>query len=686
MHTRTNAAEHKIDYYAWDFKLVSKSKTVSVVDELAIIAHWALQRNGLFHSHPKADAVPVSAKSTQDVYPTKDCVARLLSEKKQIACVQRGVMRCNCIDSLDRTNVAQFCVGKCALGYQLFALDIIDDTQTESASEIVNILLDMYERMGDCLALQYGGSQMHRQMKKDRGKSVTMAPVLYRQKASGGKPKEILVSLMRHIQNSFQDTGKQEAINLFLGFFIPDRSQVMDVEEEEEWNKVDVSEEEKAAARNAMGKADIWDLSSDYYLHNRMPEQAPDEVGLCHYSNDDWFLDPIAKFEATVAPHYVNSRESRMRKARRRASQAVRRQHLRESRRASDPGLSPSQDEQKEQETGQRVQQQQQSRKASEKNDSGDIPLGASTQELQTRDLYPKSVLASFDDLLQDALHRIKSIRISGIKEEKKTTFTDRIRRNWKREVVAADGTQSDLLGAAEYDRLGLAGNRNSQESRNGAYYQDPWCRDSPMQHNLAVPRVVKDQTLEQLLEAVVHLSQVFEMSSVVREDLVQPRPVVVDNYEQEGGSRKDVQSGKEGEAKAEGQDEGVHEEQKGGAAEAASQTGVQVQDDEEKAEKPTGSPRVQPRAPAVPREQEQEQEEARHVQQQRFREPPIPPNLSEETMDVYRSYLTRQYLDERDLDAGYEAARGPDAFLPPPVYVNADSEGFYKHYARINL
>lgn len=32
---------------------------------------------------------------------------------------QRGVVRSNCIDSLDRTNVAQFCVGKCALGYQV---------------------------------------------------------------------------------------------------------------------------------------------------------------------------------------------------------------------------------------------------------------------------------------------------------------------------------------------------------------------------------------------------------------------------------------------------------------------------------------------------------------------------------------------------------------------------------------
>ena len=36
-----------------------------------------------------------------------------------IGCFQNGVVRSNCIDSLDRTNVAQFCTGKCALGYQV---------------------------------------------------------------------------------------------------------------------------------------------------------------------------------------------------------------------------------------------------------------------------------------------------------------------------------------------------------------------------------------------------------------------------------------------------------------------------------------------------------------------------------------------------------------------------------------
>jgi hypothetical protein len=32
---------------------------------------------------------------------------------------QTGVVRVNCVDCLDRTNTAQFAIGKCALAYQV---------------------------------------------------------------------------------------------------------------------------------------------------------------------------------------------------------------------------------------------------------------------------------------------------------------------------------------------------------------------------------------------------------------------------------------------------------------------------------------------------------------------------------------------------------------------------------------
>jgi hypothetical protein len=41
----------KIDYFAWDFKKISQSKMFNVVDELAIIAQWALQRYNCISAH-----------------------------------------------------------------------------------------------------------------------------------------------------------------------------------------------------------------------------------------------------------------------------------------------------------------------------------------------------------------------------------------------------------------------------------------------------------------------------------------------------------------------------------------------------------------------------------------------------------------------------------------------------------
>jgi hypothetical protein len=64
---------------------------------------------------------------------------------------------------------------------------------------------------------------MHRSMKKDRDKSTTMAPILYRT-APTTKTTELYVSIMRHYSNTFQDGDRQDAMNIFLGLFQPSRS------------------------------------------------------------------------------------------------------------------------------------------------------------------------------------------------------------------------------------------------------------------------------------------------------------------------------------------------------------------------------------------------------------------------------------------------------------------------------
>ena len=54
---------------------------------------------------------------------TANMLGRVLGEDTEVNRIlgrrQNGVVRTNCIDCLDRTNAAQFVIGKCALGYQV---------------------------------------------------------------------------------------------------------------------------------------------------------------------------------------------------------------------------------------------------------------------------------------------------------------------------------------------------------------------------------------------------------------------------------------------------------------------------------------------------------------------------------------------------------------------------------------
>lgn len=75
--------------------------------------------------------------------------------------LQTGVLRTNCIDCLDRTNVAQFAYGLVALARQLQVLGFIESPYIDLDNPLVEELMAVYESMGDTLALQYGGSAAH---------------------------------------------------------------------------------------------------------------------------------------------------------------------------------------------------------------------------------------------------------------------------------------------------------------------------------------------------------------------------------------------------------------------------------------------------------------------------------------------------------------------------------------------
>jgi hypothetical protein len=105
--------------------------------------------------------------------PSSDTVSKLDSEIAKAECdanqnqsinvpmFQSGVLRTNCIDCLDLTNVAQYAYGLVALGHQLHALGYMESPSIDLDNPLAEDLMRIYETMGDTLALQYGGSAAH---------------------------------------------------------------------------------------------------------------------------------------------------------------------------------------------------------------------------------------------------------------------------------------------------------------------------------------------------------------------------------------------------------------------------------------------------------------------------------------------------------------------------------------------
>lgn len=147
--------------------------------------------------------------------------------------MQNGVCRTNCIDCLDRTNAAQFVIGKRALGRQLQALGVIKEKTIEYDTDAVNLFTHMYHDHGDTIAVQYAGSHLVNTMATYRKINQWTS-----------QPRDMLESFKRYYNNSFLDAQRQEAINLFLGNYI-----------------------------FAQGQPMLWDLTTDYYLHHVDPRQ-----------------------------------------------------------------------------------------------------------------------------------------------------------------------------------------------------------------------------------------------------------------------------------------------------------------------------------------------------------------------------------------------------------------------------
>ncbi|KAK0080798.1 hypothetical protein PV326_007984 [Microctonus aethiopoides] len=256
--------EHHIQYKSFDMARMNKGKKAKVMSKLANIANNAVIKTGIYQSQSVYynkkklftnfgsicklhrndmniwsvfnSKIQINNVNYRDNINTKYQIDDIINNENNIkelfenkGTLQTGIIRTNCVDCLDRTNTAQFAIGKCALGYQLCALSVLDLPKLEFDSDCVRMLEELYEDHGDTLALQYGGSQLVHRIKT------------YRKTAPWtSQGNDIMQTLSRYYSNTFSDQEKQHTINLFLGLFIPHDD-----------------------------KPPIWEYLTDYYLHNK---------------------------------------------------------------------------------------------------------------------------------------------------------------------------------------------------------------------------------------------------------------------------------------------------------------------------------------------------------------------------------------------------------------------------------
>ncbi|XP_028795290.1 phosphoinositide phosphatase SAC6 [Neltuma alba] len=134
----------------------------------------------------------------------------LLNEKGEKMKEQLGVVRTNCIDCLDRTNVTQSMIGRNTLENQLRRLGVFGPEETISShpnlDESYKIL---WADHGDDISVQYSGTPA---LKGDFTR--------FGHRTIQGIFKDFWNALLRYYLNNFCDGTKQDAIDLVQGHYI----------------------------------------------------------------------------------------------------------------------------------------------------------------------------------------------------------------------------------------------------------------------------------------------------------------------------------------------------------------------------------------------------------------------------------------------------------------------------------
>lgn len=123
--------------------------------------------------------------------------------------VQKGVVRTNCVDCLDRTNVTQSLLGRKALEVQLKRIGIFEENDTiEQFEDLEEKFKFLWADHGDDISIQYSGTGA---LKGDF--------VRYGKRTVQGLIQDGFNSAARYYYNNFRDGFRQDSMDLAAGHY-----------------------------------------------------------------------------------------------------------------------------------------------------------------------------------------------------------------------------------------------------------------------------------------------------------------------------------------------------------------------------------------------------------------------------------------------------------------------------------
>ncbi len=135
------------------------------------------------------------------------------SEGGKVVSEQRSVVRTNCMDCLDRTNVVQGTLARWMLNEQLSAIGILGSgDQVEKHAEFMHVYRNVWADHADVISKAYSGTGALKTDFTRTGK-----------RSKEGALQDGVNSVTRYIKNNYFDGARQDAYDLFTGAWEPSK-------------------------------------------------------------------------------------------------------------------------------------------------------------------------------------------------------------------------------------------------------------------------------------------------------------------------------------------------------------------------------------------------------------------------------------------------------------------------------